>query len=263
MSNLKKAPLIHRFIAWLCRKFNYYPTPPEEPYVLTMFRELHTSSKNIIARLDEIQAKYQEAIQVDPYKTYEENKRLQQEHEEVRAMVKRTVAYYDKVSEDISKIINGTFRFNGQTLPGAMSIDTYGQNKQVMAIMRACLMDAKAAEVRNAVDYVAQRELVIRYMKELGYFNRLAEMLIQNGVINLTIGIHPENNTTEGFISVNLLSVVSQNMEGYDKLFKDRSGMGIVPTEYLLNAPENAQTVIDGDVLLEELSKDTGTFFNF
>ena len=52
-------------------------------------------------------------------------------------------------------------------------------------------------------------------------------------------------------------------MEGYDKLFKDRYGMGIVPTEYLLNAPENSQTVIDGDALLEELSKDTGTFFNF
>lgn len=202
--------LIRKFIDWFCAKFNYYPFNTYER-IDALAKECDAKSIKIdglteeltqaLTRIKELEASFDEAKYMDYKKIELDNDRISQE-------IKEMNEYYRKIQTEVSDILHGDKNFKfpyNLRLPGSTTLQDLTEDNMIHVCGRTGIPDTLRARFDSEASLINQFNMMYNHLIQYRVINKMVDMIVQNGGLQLTVGYNEENTSGEIYYSMTVV----------------------------------------------------------
>lgn len=202
--------IISKFVEWYCGKYNYFPENTYER-IDTVTKEYNDEvCKNegltdkltqAEARIIELEERFNESQYMDYKKIELDNDRVQQEMKEMNE-------YYRKIQSEVSDILHGdkSFKFPyNLRLPGSSTLQDLTEGNMIHVCGRTGIPDTLRARFDNESSMINQFTMMYNHLIKYKVINKMIDMIIQNGGLQLTVGFNEENTSGEIYYSMSVV----------------------------------------------------------
>lgn len=217
--------LIRKFIDWFCTKFNYYPLNTYER-IDAVTKELNDEIckadrlteelAKALVRIRELETSFDEA-------KYMDYKKIELENDRVRQEIKEMNEYYRKIQTEVSDILHGDKNFKfpyNLRLPGSTTLQDLTDDNMIHVCGRTGIPDTLRARFDNETSLVNQFNMLYNHLIQYKVINKMVDMIVQNGGLQLTVGYNEENTSGEIYYSMTVMKpegmiiIKKENEEG-------------------------------------------------
>lgn len=202
--------MITKFVDWFCRKYNYFPSNAYEQVdeltaevdnEVSKNKDLTCKLSQAEVRITELEKRFDESLYMDYKKIELDNDRIQQEIKEINS-------YYRKVQTEVSDILHGDKSFEfpyNLRLPGSTTLQDLTEGNMIHVCGRTGIPDTLRARFDNESSLVNQFTMMYNHLIQYKVVNRMIDMIIKNGGLQLTVGYNKENTSGEIYYSMTVV----------------------------------------------------------
>lgn len=202
--------LLRWFVDWLCARMNYVPKLATEymktqDTVMQKMTERIALADEVIERLKGENETLQAQLEESKYMDY---KKIELENDRVRQEIKEMNEYYRKIQTEVSDILHGDKNFKfpyNLRLPGSTTLQDLTDDNMIHVCGRTGIPDTLRARFDNETSLVSQFNMMYNHLIQYKVINKMVDMIVQNGGLQLTVGYNEENTSGEIYYSMTVM----------------------------------------------------------
>ena len=202
--------IISKFIEWYCKKYNYFPENTYERIdtVTKEYNDEVCKNEGLTDRLTQAEARIAELEERFNESQYMDYKKIELDNDRVQQEMKEMNEYYRKIQSEVSDILHGDKSFEfpyNLRLPGSSTLQDLTEGNMIHVCGRTGIPDTLRARFDNESSMINQFTMMYNHLIKYKVINKMIDMIIQNGGLQLAVGFNEENTSGEIYYSMSVV----------------------------------------------------------